>query len=141
MAYPGRENIYKATIRRMVSEALAERERAFRERHEADPDEVLLDYLKQCAGELGHTPWPEEIDGGVYIRARFDSWENAIRAAGLTAPRGSDCLQRFARIRQETECQQERYRRRKNEKKLRAQRKDTERKIKKGMHPPKNGGS
>ena len=89
MAYPGRENIYRATIRRMVSEALAERERAF------------------C----------------------------------LPAPKSTESIQSFARVQQETENQQEIYRRKKNEKKLRAQKKEAEREAKRCMYPPKNGGS
>lgn len=141
MAYPGRENIYQATIRRMVSEALAERENAFREQHETDTNEMLLDYLRQCATDLGHTPWPEEIDGGAYLQGRFGSWGNAVRAARLPMPRGNDGIQNFARIQQETERQQEIYRRKKNEKKRRTQKKESERKAKKGMYPPKNGGS
>ena len=34
MAYPGRQNIYEATIRRMVQQALEDQEQEFREQHE-----------------------------------------------------------------------------------------------------------
>ena len=141
MAYPGRENIYKATIRRMVSEALAERERAFREQHGSDSNEMLLDYLRHCAKELGHTPWPDEIDGGTLLRERFGCWSDVIRAACLPASKSTESIQTLARVQQETENQQEIYRRKKNKKKLRAQKKEAERKVKRCMHPPKNGGS
>ena len=44
MAYPGRQNIYEATIRRMVQEALQQQEDEFREQHEADTNADLLMY-------------------------------------------------------------------------------------------------
>lgn len=131
MPYPGRENIYKATIRRMVSEALAEQERLFRERHESDSEEMLLDYLRHCAAELGHTPWPEEIDGGAVLRERFGTWQNAVRSAGLPEPRSADRLLSFDRVQRETLRQQERYRQKKREKKARTRQRDAERKVKK----------
>ena len=46
MAYPGRQNIYEATIRRMVQEALEQQEQTFRQQHAQDPDEQLLAYAR-----------------------------------------------------------------------------------------------
>ena len=71
MAYPGRQNIYEATIRRMVQAALDEQEQLFRQQHEADTDAQLITYLCSCAAQLQHTPWPGEIVGGAFIKERF----------------------------------------------------------------------
>ena len=49
MAYPGRQNIYEATIRRMVQEALEQQEQDFRQQHAEDSDEQLLAYLRAWA--------------------------------------------------------------------------------------------
>ena len=46
MGYPGRHNIYEATIRRMVLAALEAQELRFRQEHEMDTDEELLDLLR-----------------------------------------------------------------------------------------------
>ena len=86
MAYPGRQNIYEATIRRMVLEALEQQERMFREEHESDTDTELLMYLRACAIRLHHSPWPGEIVGGSYIEERFESWNRALALAKLSAP-------------------------------------------------------
>ena len=63
MAYPGRQNIYEATIRRMVSEALEQQEQEFRQQHKEDADEQLLTYLRAWAILNHQTPWPGEIVG------------------------------------------------------------------------------
>ena len=55
MAYPGRQNIYEATIRRMVQQALEQQEQEFREQHKDDTDVELLMYLRACAIRLHHT--------------------------------------------------------------------------------------
>ena len=121
MAYPGRQNIYEATIRRMVQEALEQQERDFLLQHETDSDEALLAYLRSRAVRLQHTPRPGEIVGELLIRERFGSWEQACSLAKLPPPepvKGS-----LARVRKETERQKELYRLRKAEKKeLAAQR-------------------
>ena len=55
MGYPGGNNIYEATIKRMVTQALEAQEQKFLDAHAADTDEQLLTYLRQCATALGHT--------------------------------------------------------------------------------------
>ena len=75
MAYPGRQNIYEATIRRMVQEALEQQEQEFREQHKEDTDQELLMYLRVCAIRLHHTPWPGEIVGGKLILERMVSFD------------------------------------------------------------------
>ena len=119
MGYPGRQNIYEAAIRRMVAQAIAEQEQAFREQHETDTDGQLLAYLRACAVSLRHTPWPSEILGGVMIQERFGSWERAVLLAGLSKPYGSP--KNNLRIQEETERQRECYRKKKAEKKVQAQ--------------------
>lgn len=123
MAYPGRQNIYEATIRRMVQESLEQQEQAFRLRHEADTDEQLLAYLRSWAIRYNHTPWPGEILGGSYIQERFGSWNRALSLARLSTPQGSNQSRTFARVREEEEKQKEVYRQRKAEKKAQAARK------------------
>lgn len=118
MGYPGRQNIYDSTIRRMVQEALEQREQEFLLAHETDTNEQLLDYLHTCAVKLNHTPWPEEILGGSVILARFGSWERALALAKLPEPKTLNQSKNFARVRQETEKQKEVYRQRKAEKKV-----------------------
>ena len=123
MAYPGRNNIYEAAIRRLVQEALDRQEGTFRQQHQDDTDEQLLAYLRSRAAALGHTPWPGEILGGTLIQGRFGSWERALALARLPAPRTPNQPRCFARVRRETDRQKEIYRQRKAEKKaLAAQR-------------------
>ena len=121
MAYPGRQNIYEATIRRMVQEALAQQEAEFRLYHEADSDEQLLAYLHRCAVRLHHTPWPGEITGGCFIEERFGTWKQALILAKLPAPRTANQSKSFARVQEETEKQKAVYRQRKAEKKALAE--------------------
>ena len=121
MAYPGRQNIYEAIIRRMVQEALARQEEEFRQQHTGDTDEQLLAYLRACAVRLRHTPWPGEILGGAYIQERFETWTRALALARLPAPRTANQSRTFARVKEETETQKELYRQRKAEKKAQAQ--------------------
>ena len=117
MAYPGRQNIYEATIRRMVQEALEQQEQEFRQQHESDTDEQLLAYLRGWAIRKNHTPWPGEIIGGKYIQERFGSWNRALLLARLPEPRTENQTKSFARVQEETKKQKELYRQRKVEKK------------------------
>ena len=121
MAYPGRQNIYEATIRRMVQQALEQQELEFQEQHKEDTDQELLMYLRACAIRLHHTPWPGEIVGGKLILERIGSWERAVMLAKLPAPRTANQQKNFARVQEETERQKEVYRKRKAEKKILAQ--------------------
>ena len=121
MGYAGRQNIYEGTIRRMVTQALEEQEEKFREEHAPDTREQLAAYLRSCALELHHAPWPGEILGGTVIAERFGSWEQALAAAGLPRPRGQNKPAEFLRVKQEEQRQKERYRQRKAEKRLLAE--------------------
>lgn len=50
------------------------------------PDAWLLNYLREQAAELGHTPVKGEIIGGEMIARRFGGWPNALAKAGLPEP-------------------------------------------------------
>ena len=121
MAYPGRQNIYEATIRRMVKEALEQQEQEFRQQHIEATDEQLLAYLRAWAIRKQRAPWPGEIVGGSFIQERFGTWNRALAMARLPMPRTANRSQSFARVQEETEKQKERYRQRKAEKKAMAQ--------------------
>lgn len=68
-------------------EVLAERDHEWAAEHEADTDAELLDYLRQCAAELGHTPVRREVLGSTYIADRFGNWSVALTVAGLYLPK------------------------------------------------------
>jgi len=131
MAYPGRQNIYEATIRRMVQAALDEQEQLFRQQHEADTDAQLITYLCSRAAQLQHTPWPGEIVGGDFIKERFGTWHQALALAKLPTPRTANQSKTFARVQEETERQKKVYRQRKAEKKMRAVQKRAQQAAKK----------
>lgn len=121
MGYPGRHNIYEATIRRMVTQALEAQELRFRQEHEPDTDETLLDLFRDWASVHGYTPWPGEMAGGNYLAERFGSWERLVSLAGLKTPTHPNRQQSFARVKEETAHQKALYRRKKAEKKQLAQ--------------------
>jgi len=124
MPHPGRNNIYEATIKRMVNEALEAQEQEFICDRGNDNDEQLLAYLQFCAQLLGHTPWPREIVGGSFIESRFGSWEMALAKANLPKPVTQDKLTGFSRYVRETERQKAVYREKKAAKKQRAKQRD-----------------
>ena len=113
MGYPGRHNIYEATIRRMVTEALEQQEQEFRQEHQEDTDAQLLAYLQACAKQLHHSPWPDEIVGGSFLQERFGSWSRALFLAGLPGPRTPKQNKTNVRFQTEVEKQKEIYRQRK----------------------------
>ena len=121
MPHPGRNNIYEATIKRMVNEALDAQEQEFACNRGNDSDEQLLSYLCFCTSLVGHTPWPREIVGGSLIEARFGSWQTAIVKAKLPMPTTPDKLTGFTRYMEETERQKIVYREKKAAKKQKAQ--------------------
>ena len=121
MPHPGRNNIYEATIKRMVNEALEAQEQEFSQNRGSDSDEQLLAYLQFCTQLLGHTPWPREIVGGSMIEARFGSWETALANAKLPLPTTPNKLTGFTRYTEETERQKIVYREKKVAKKQKAQ--------------------
>lgn len=63
-----------------------ERDQAWAQEHLADSDTQLLDYIRACAAELGHTPVVKEVVGGMYLAKRFVSWPLALTLAKLPLP-------------------------------------------------------
>ena len=114
MPYSGRNNIYDATIKRMVNEAIQTQEQEFAANRNSASDEQLLAYLCFCASVLNHTPWPREIVGGSLIEERFGTWENALKKAKLSVPTTSDKISSFVRYQEEVERQKILYRQKKS---------------------------
>ena len=126
MGYPGRHNIYEATIRRMVTQTLQAQELQFRQDHARDTDAQLLGLVRDWVSVHGYTPWPLEMTGGSFLTERFGSWERLVRLAGLTPPTHPNWPQSFRRIKEETRQQMELYRSKKAEKKKLAQKRIAE---------------
>lgn len=70
----------------MTNAAIRRKNAEFAAAHRDDSDEQLADYLRQCAQELGHSPYPREVFGGGMIAERFGGWSKALTAAGLPYP-------------------------------------------------------
>lgn len=130
MPNPSRNDIYEAVIRRMVTEALQAQEDRFVLEHGNDTDEQLACYLRECALQLGHSPWPREIVGGDMICKRFGSWDCALRKAELPDPITANKPSQFLRYRNEIEQQKLIYRQKKAMKKARAQQRMKEQRAK-----------
>ena len=79
-------NFLDEMLAKRTRKELTDREEAFREEHAGDTDDELLEYLRLCALELGHTPNSCEIIGGSCIQERFGTWSRAVRFAGLPRP-------------------------------------------------------
>ena len=61
---------------------------AWKKAHIGDTDTQLLDYVRQCALELGHTPVKKEVLGNELIRERFGFWAATLVLAELELPQG-----------------------------------------------------
>ena len=66
--------------------ALKEKHLQFVREHEGTNESELLEYVKACAKDLGHTPNMTEVIGGNYIAYRFQGWSEVIRRTGLPKP-------------------------------------------------------
>ena len=121
MGYAGRQNIYEATIKRMVREAIELQEKNFAEEHSNDTNEQLLSYLKSCFNQLSHVPWQMEVVGGTMIAERFGSWNQALIAAGFSTDLARKKPKTFLRMQEETMRQKEIYHQRKVAKKQKAE--------------------
>ena len=117
---PNRNAIYNAVIKRMVRESLEQKEEDFAIAHAQDSDAELLTYLRRCAAELKHSPWPGEIVGWKYLTERFVDWNEMLRRAHLPMPTTSNKVTSFQLVLEETKYQKQVYRQKKEEKKARA---------------------
>lgn len=71
---------------RRTEAVLDARNKAFPKEHSKDTDAQLLQYLCNCAKQIGHSPDICEVIGGFYIARRFGGWQKAIFWAGLPKP-------------------------------------------------------
>lgn len=74
---------YQNLIQTRTRQALGEKQEAFVREHQKDTWPQLGNYLRTCAGDLGHTPAQTEVIGGDFLAERFGTWELAIHYAGL----------------------------------------------------------
>ena len=141
MSYSGRNNIYDAIIKKMVTKALEDQENEFEEEHSSDSDEMLLEYIRKSAEELHHIPWQREIVGGSYIEKRFGTYKAALRKAELPNPKHADNIENFSRIQKEIEIQKAAYRKNKAEKKERSAKRRAEQAAKRRERSEKQAES
>lgn len=73
-------NSFEAQAKRLAVEVLAFKEERFAGEYGSANEALLLEYVKECACELGHFPHKSEIVGGECLERRFGSWE-ALRLA------------------------------------------------------------
>lgn len=71
-----------------AQKVLEERDRVWAKEHEKDTDQQLLEYIRSCAAQLGHSPRRREVLGSTYIAGRFGNWSVALMIAGLPMPEG-----------------------------------------------------
>lgn len=57
-------------------------------RHGTDTEEQLLEYVRQCAAVIGHTPVSREVEGATWIAHKIGSWPLVLTLAGLPLPKG-----------------------------------------------------
>ena len=117
---PNRNAIYNAVINRMVRESLEQKEEDFAIAHAQDSDAELLIYLRRCAAELRHSPWPKEIVGWKYLTERFEDWNEMLRKAHIPMPTTPNKVSSFQLVLEETKYQKQVYRQKKEEKKAKA---------------------
>ena len=66
------------------------RDQAWGTLHEQDTEQQLLDYVRRCAEELGHTPVSREVEGSTWIAHRIGSWSLVLTLARLPLPKGME---------------------------------------------------
>lgn len=62
-------------------------EHIWAEEHQNHTDEELLEYVRQCATKLGHTPYRREVLGSKCIAERFGGWYEVLVLARLPVPK------------------------------------------------------
>ena len=100
---------YQKQIHERTIKALEQREEEFLALRAKDTDAALLVFIRERAGELGHSPQKEEVIGSSLMCDRFGSWEEALAACGLPAPRDIRTLKHTELYREESERQRKLY--------------------------------
>ena len=78
----------RAEAAKSEKEARLQRDMAWGEEHKTDTDEELLVYVRECAEQLGYSPFAREVLGGEYISERLVSWPVVLELAGLPMAQG-----------------------------------------------------
>lgn len=123
---------FENVMRHRVEAGLKIREAAFRQQYAEAPDEQLLRYVRQCAGQVGHTPNGCEVIGGSYIAERFGGWGNVIRLCGLPKPGPAPKWERRLPVKQEYAYQLDQFKKEKQAKKLAREQAKAEKEAKNG---------
>lgn len=84
------ERAQKSALGQAEVERLIERDMTWGNAHDSDTDEQLLEYVRQCAADLGHTPLSKEVLGARYISQRFGSWAVVLYFAELPLRHGME---------------------------------------------------
>lgn len=83
-----RENrLRQAAISNAEKSERLQRDMAWGAEHETDTDDELLNYVRQYAADLGHTPFSREVPGAQYISQRFGGWAVVLTLAELPLPK------------------------------------------------------
>lgn len=73
-----------AELERRTIAGLQASHKAFAQEHQGTGREQLLEYVRQCAQEIGHSPCSGEVIGGPYIAKRFGAgWGRVLQEARL----------------------------------------------------------
>ena len=110
---------FNRNVIKRTEAALKARDEAFAERNADTPLPQLARYLNRCAISLGHSPSPNEVDGGTFIEQRFGSWAAAMAAAKLPQPRSMRKLRDTARYKAEKVKQEPLFREERRQKRQR----------------------
>lgn len=75
--------IVSEKLKERTKQGLSDRHQAFAREHQGDSKEQLLEYVRQCAEDLGHSPCSGEVIGGPCIAKRIGGWSQVLTEAGL----------------------------------------------------------
>ena len=89
--YYGKEGWLRIKAAEKTREALHRQNLLFPQTHKEADEQQLLQYVKDFAEELGHSPDACEVIGGSYIAQRFGGWEKVLEAAGLSSTGEISC--------------------------------------------------
>ena len=124
---------FENIMRHRVEAGLKQRETEFRAEHTETSNLQLLQYVRQCAREMGHTPNGCEVVGGSYIAERFGGWGNVVRLCGLPKPGPAPKWERRLKVKQEYEYQLKLFKREKLAKKQAREQAKAEKAMKIGV--------
>lgn len=108
-------------------EALVHMDEKFAQEHVDDSDKALVEYVREYAARLGHTPHKQEVIGSKFIGERFGGWGKVIVAAKLPpTPAEPPVLERCAIYKDEFRRQAKLFKAERNSKKMKNAEKSAE---------------